>query len=124
MYTLSGYEGEEYLQRVASYINNKINEFNEIEEVRRFSVDMKAALVELNIADDFFKAKDRIEKLEQDLDDLKHELISEQIKAETNQGTARELEIQNKELALQKAKLEAALEEALLDKDIKKTGKK
>ena len=55
---------------------------------------------------------------------LKHELISEQIKAETNQGTARELEIQNKELALQKAKLEAALEEALLDKDIKKTGKK
>ena len=92
---------------------------------------MKAALVELNIADDFFKAKDRIEKLEQDLEvkekeiyDLKHELISEQIKAETNQGTARELEIQNKELALQKAKLEAALEEALLDKDIKKTGKK
>ena len=68
MYTLSGYEGEEYLQRVASYINNKINEFNEIEEVRRFSVDMKAALVELNIADDFFKAKDRIEKLEQDLE--------------------------------------------------------
>ncbi len=131
MYTLSGYEGEEYLQRVASYINNKINEFNEIEEVRRFSVDMKAALVELNIADDFFKAKDRIEKLEQDLEvkekeiyDLKHELISEQIKAETNQGTARELEIQNKELALQKAKLEAALEEALVDKDIKKTGKK
>ena len=27
MYTLSGYEGEEYLQRVAVYINNKINEF-------------------------------------------------------------------------------------------------
>ena len=61
---------------------------------------------------------------EKEIYDLKHELISEQIKAETNQGTARELEIQNKELALQKAKLEAALEEALLDKDIKKTGKK
>lgn len=25
VYTLSGYEGEEYLQRVATYINNKIN---------------------------------------------------------------------------------------------------
>ena len=92
MYTLSGYEGEEYLQRVASYINNKINEFNEIEEVRRFSVDMKAALVELNIADDFFKAKDRIEKLEQDLEvkekeiyDLKHELIAMQIKMESRE---------------------------------------
>ena len=26
VYTLSGYEGEEYLQKVAAYINNKINE--------------------------------------------------------------------------------------------------
>ena len=26
MFTLSGYESEEYLQKVASYINNKINE--------------------------------------------------------------------------------------------------
>ena len=68
MYTLSGYEGEEYLQRVASYINNKINEFNDMEEVRRFPIDMKAVMVELNIADDFFKAKDRIEKLEQNLE--------------------------------------------------------
>ena len=63
VYTLSGYEGEEYLQRVAAYINNKINEFNEMEEIRRFPVDMKATLVELNIADDYFKAKDRVEKL-------------------------------------------------------------
>ena len=28
VYTLSGYEGEEYLQKVAAYINNKINEFD------------------------------------------------------------------------------------------------
>ena len=57
VYTLSGYEGEEYLQRVAAYINNKINEFNEMEEIRRFPVDMKATLVELNIADDYLKQK-------------------------------------------------------------------
>ena len=102
VYTLSGYEGEEYLQRVAAYINNKINEFNEMEEIRRFPVDMKATLVELNIADDYFKAKDRVEKLEQDLEikekelyDLKHELISVQIKAETSEKTVKELEAQN-----------------------------
>ncbi len=122
MYTLSGYEGEEYLQRVASYINNKINEFNDMEEVRRFPIDMKAVMVELNIADDFFKAKDRIEKLEQNLEmkekeiyDLKHTLISEQIKAETGEKTIQELEIKNKELLLQNSKLEADLEEMLLD---------
>lgn len=121
VYMLSGYEGEEYLQRVAAYINNKINEFNEMEEIRRFPVDMKATLVELNIADDYFKAKDRVEKLEQDLEikekelyDLKHELISVQIKAETNEKTVKELEAQNKELLLNKSKLEAALEDALL----------
>ena len=131
MYTLSGYEGEEYLQRVAAYINNKINEFNDMEDIRRFSIDMKAVLVELNIADDYFKAKDRIEKLERELErkekelyELKNDLISEQMKAEANEETARGLELQNKELMLQKVKLESALEEALLDKDTKKSGKK
>ena len=131
MYTLSGYEGEEYLQRVAAYINNKINEFNDLEDIRRFSIDMKAVLVELNIAYDYFKAKDRIEKLERELErkekelyELKNDLISEQMKAETNEETARGLELQNKELMLQKVKLESALEEALLDKDTKKSGKK
>ena len=87
--------------------------------------------MELNIADDFFKAKDRIEKLERELErkekeiyELKNDLISEQMKAETNEETARGLELQNKELLLQKVKLETALEEALLDKDTKKSGKK
>ena len=31
---LGGYESEEYLQRVASYINNKITEFNKDEGYR------------------------------------------------------------------------------------------
>lgn len=34
---LGGYESEEYLQRVASYINNKITEFNKEESYRRMS---------------------------------------------------------------------------------------
>ena len=35
VYTLSGYESEEYLQRVASYINNKTNEYEKMEHLRR-----------------------------------------------------------------------------------------
>lgn len=123
VYTLSGYEGEEYLQRVAAYINNKINEFNALEDYRRFAVDMKSTLLELNIADDYFKAKDRAVKLEQDIEardkeiyDLKHDIISIQIKLETGDKTVKELEQQNKELLLNKAKLESALEDALLGK--------
>ena len=33
VYTLSGYESEEYLQKVAVYINGKLNEFDSIEAV-------------------------------------------------------------------------------------------
>ena len=40
IYTLSGYESEEYLQKVANYINNKINEFDEMEQFRQIPADM------------------------------------------------------------------------------------
>ncbi len=123
VYTLSGYEGEEYLQKVAAYINNKINEFNSMEELRRFPADMKATLLELNIADDYFKAKAQVEKLEREIEqkdkelyDLKHDLISNQIKSESDAKSLKELEKQNRELLLNKAKLEASLEDALLGK--------
>lgn len=127
VYTLSGYEGEEYLQRVATYINNKINEFNGMEELRRFPLDMKSTLIQLNIADDYFKAKAQVEKLEAEIEqkdkeiyDLKHDLISNQIKTESDEKSLKELEAQNRELLLNKAKLEASLEEALLGKVSKK----
>ena len=122
VYTLSGYEGEEYLQKVAAYINNKINEFDSMEDYRRFPTDMKATLLQLNIADDYFKAKDQVEKLERDLEnkekeiyDLKHDLISNQVKTETAEESLKKLERDNKELLLNKARLEAALEDKLLD---------
>ena len=122
VYTLSGYEGEEYLQKVAAYINNKINEFDSMEDYRRFPTDMKATLLQLNIADDYFKAKAQVEKLEQDIEmkdreiyNLKHDLISNQIKTESDE-TLTELQAENKELLLSKAKLEAANKELLLNK--------
>ena len=73
LYTLSGYEEEEYLQRVAGYINNKIAEFNEVEGFKRLTPDMKSTLIELNIADDFFKAKGQVEKYESDMEQKEKE---------------------------------------------------
>ncbi len=123
VYTLSGYEGEDYLQKVAAYINNKISEFDSIEEVRHFPADMKATLLELNIADDYFKAKSQVEKLEQEIEakekeiyDLKHDLISNQVKTETSEKERKALEKENRELQLHNAKLEATLEDKLLGK--------
>ena len=121
VYTLSGYEEEEYLQKVAAYINNKISEFDSMEEFRIFPADMKATLVELNIADDYFKAKALVEKYESDMElrdkelyDLKHDLISDHVRVEALEEQVRNLENEKKELLLAKAKLEASLEDALL----------
>ena len=33
--TVSGYESEEYVQKVAAYINGKVTEYNRIESFRR-----------------------------------------------------------------------------------------
>jgi cell division protein ZapA len=122
VYTLSGYEGTEYLQKVAGYINDKISEFDSLEEYRHFPLNMKATLIQLNIADDYFKAKSQVEKLEHDLEqkekeiyDLKHDLISNQIKTETAEESLKKIEAENRELLLNKARLEATLEDTLLD---------
>lgn len=122
VYTLSGYEGEEYLQKVAAYINNKINEFDTLDNTRHLPGNMKSTLIQLNIADDYFKAKAQVEKLEHEMEmkdrelyDLKHDLISNQIKTESADERIKELEAENRELLLNKARLEATLEDALLE---------
>ena len=121
VYTLSGYEGQEYLQKVAAYINDKINEFDRLDEYRNVPSAMKSTLLQLNIADDYFKAKAQVEKLEHDLDmkdreiyDLKHDLISNQIKTDSANEELKKLQNENKELLINKARLEAALEDSLL----------
>lgn len=98
VFTLSGYESEEYLQKVASYINNKLNEYNKVESFRRQPMDTQGVLLQLNIADDYFKAKRQISELEEDIQakekelyDLKHELISTQIKLESSEEQVKEL---------------------------------
>ena len=127
VYTLSGYAGEEYLQKVAAYINGKITEYDTLEDYRHLPLNMKSTLIQLNIADDYFKAKAQVEKLERDIElkdkeiyDLKHDLISNQIKTETAESTMKELEAENRELLLNKARLEATLEDNLLDGKAKK----
>lgn len=88
--TLSGYESEEYLQRVATYINTKLSDFKKSDYFRRQTIDMQATMIELNIADDYFKAKKIADELESSIEerdkeiyDLKHELISAQIKLDS-----------------------------------------
>ncbi|MBQ9991683.1 MAG: cell division protein ZapA [Lachnospiraceae bacterium] len=100
--TLCGYESEEYLQKVASYINNKMAEYGKVDSFRRQPLDMQHILLQLNIADDYFKARKQISSLEEELEnkekelyDLKHQLVAAQIKLES---TEKSLKNANKEL--------------------------
>ncbi|MBR4831654.1 MAG: cell division protein ZapA [Butyrivibrio sp.] len=99
VFTLSGYESEEYLQKVASYINNKIGEYNKIDGFKRQPIDTQNVLLQLNIADDYFKSKKQIELMEEqlaekekELYDLKHELIATQIKLENTEKNGKSLQ--------------------------------
>ena len=98
VFTLCGYESEEYLQKVASYLNSKIVEYGKVESFRKQNVDMQNVLLQLNIADDYFKARKQIATMEEDIDakekelyDLKHELIAAQMKLENNEKTLNSL---------------------------------
>ena len=109
VYTLSGFEGEEYLQKVSSYLNHKITECTNSEGYRN-------VLLALNIADDYFKAKKQGDSLESDIElkdkemyDLKHELISVQIKLENAEKELAKMKEENNDLQMQIVKLETEM---------------
>lgn len=92
IYTLSGYESDVYLQMVAGYLDQKITEVNQNEKAKNLSYDKKRILVELNVADDYFKAKKQAELLEEEISskdkelyDMKHEMIALQLKQENGE---------------------------------------
>jgi len=118
VFTLSGYESEEYLQKVASYINNKVNEYSKVDSFRRQPLDSQSVLLQLNIADDYFKAKKQLSLLEEELQtkerelyDLKHELISSQIKLENVEKQFKELQTELNENTKKIIRLETELKE-------------
>lgn len=119
VYTLSGYEGEEYFQKVASYINNKMAEYNKIDSFKKLSLDYQNVLLQINIADDYFKSKKQIDLLEEEIKakekelyDLKHELISYQIKIENMEKNVKNLNADLNENAKTIIRLETELKES------------
>lgn len=116
VFTLSGYESEEYLQKVASYINNKMAEYNKVDSFRRQPLDTQNVLLQLNIADDYFKAKKQISLLEEEIQgkekefyNLKHELIAAQIKLENTEKNIKSLQNEVNESARKIVRLETEL---------------
>ena len=116
VFTLSGFESEEYLQKISSYLNHKIEECASTEGYKKQSAETRSILLALNIADDYFKAKKLATTSEADVEvkdkemyDLKHELISVQLRLEKAEKENDSLKVENNELQKQIVKLETEL---------------
>ena len=114
--TLSGYESEEYLQKVALYMDSKITELSSLPGYSRQPMETKHKLLSLNISDDYFKAKKQAEVFEQDLKakdqemyDLKHELVSLQVELDNAKASIKEFENKAKELEGKAKQLETEI---------------
>ena len=122
IYTLSGYESEEYLQKVAAYLNNKITEIRSIDGYQRLSPEMRSLLLNLDTADDYFKLRkqadqlgDQIAEKDREMYEIKHELISVQMQIETKDKALAALQEEAQASAKRIVQLETQLE-ALKDR--------
>lgn len=88
-FRLSGSEDSAYMQEVASYLNRKIGEMESSPGWRRLPADERHMMLLLNLADDYFREKkhsemleSKAEGMEDDIDDLRHELVRERMQNE------------------------------------------
>jgi cell division protein ZapA len=85
-YTISGSEDAAYMNRVAVYLNQKLEEIQEVKNFNRMSKQYQDLMIYLNLADDYFKAKNQasnseeIIRMEEEAYQLKCELVEVQMK--------------------------------------------
>ena len=116
VFTLSGFESEDYLQKISTYLNHKIADCESVEGYNRQTAETRSTLLALNIADDYFKAKKQINVMEEDITakekelyDLKHELIATQIKLENCEKSLRSVKKENTDHEKEIIRLETEL---------------
>ena len=99
VYKISGYESSEYLHQIAVYINDKMTEFQNMDSYRNQTMDQKQLMLNMNLADEFFKAKRQADKLsaelekkERELYSVRHDLIEARLALENLQKEQKEKE--------------------------------
>ena len=88
-YTISGYESDEYIQRVGLHVDRKMNEV--LKSNNTLSTSIAAVLTALNIADDYYKAHEN--EIE-----FKKEVVTSKLEIEKLLAENLVLEDQNKDL--------------------------
>lgn len=106
-YTLIGVESDEYIQKIAMYIDKKMNEIMKVNS--KLSTSMAAVLTAVNVADDYVKAHESEVHLKKELKQLHEELeknreenrrLSNENAALSGRGTNLQLELAKREAEL------------------------
>ncbi len=89
IYSVSGEENAEYIQKVAQFVNEKIQEVRTLPGFKRLDEEYQTLLLNLNLADAYFKEKEEVTRLaeaaeekERELYAVKHDMVSTQMKLE------------------------------------------
>lgn len=119
IYTLGGAEDQQYLQKVAAYITEKMTQLRRQDRFSRQSQEYQAVMVALNIADDYFKAlakadaaDRRSEAMEKETYGLKHELVVTQMSLERREQELEQVRGEFKRLQAEKDSLTQQLQAA------------
>ena len=71
-YTISSYDDEAYVQRVAAYVDRRMEELNAATRSWLPSAQL-AVLTAINVTDDMLKAHDEIRRLREEINTLREE---------------------------------------------------
>ena len=97
-YKIAGIEEEEYLQKIATYLNSKYAAMKEVKGYRTMDLDMKQALVLINVADDYLKCRQQladkqteVEQRETDIFNMKHDMLADRSQIKELEGRIEQL---------------------------------
>ena len=74
-YNIAGYDPEEYVQRVAAYVDRKMSELS---AATRLPPSQLAVLTAVNATDDLMKSRDEIRRLRKEVEQLRAALEKRQ----------------------------------------------
>lgn len=88
VYSLTGGDPE-HLQRVAALLNRKMTEVRNASGYKNMDAEYRELLMNINLADEFFRVSDELEELKTEMDNkdselyaARHELVSMKLKLE------------------------------------------
>ncbi len=81
-YNMTGYDSEEYVRRVARYVDRKMTELS---LATRLPSNSLAVLTALNVADDMLKAHDELTRTKKELGEARQEIEALKLQLKKNE---------------------------------------